>query len=92
VEQGVRYDGETFVEGLPKSSLRDYSHKLIFVPAGRDFFGWQGPRLLTRGINIYTTVRRSLPIPISGSLRPISNLDCFSMTAACGRLSLSLSV
>ena len=37
VEQGVRYDGETFVEGLPTSTLRNYSHKLIFVPAGRTF-------------------------------------------------------
>jgi hypothetical protein len=24
VEQGVRYDGETFVEGLPKSTIRNY--------------------------------------------------------------------
>jgi AraC family transcriptional regulator len=38
VEQGVRYDGETFVEGLPTSTMRNYSHKLIFVPAGRRFF------------------------------------------------------
>ena len=50
VEQGVRYDGETFVEGLPKSTIRNYSHKLVFVPAGRKFFGVQRPRLLTRSI------------------------------------------
>jgi len=24
----VRYDGETFVEGLPTSAIRSYSHKL----------------------------------------------------------------
>jgi AraC family transcriptional regulator len=53
VEQGVRYDGETFVEGLPKSTIRNYSHKLIFVPAGRRFFGAQRPRLLTRSICLY---------------------------------------
>jgi AraC family transcriptional regulator len=53
VEQGVRYDGETFVEGLPKSTMRNYSHKLIFVPAGRRFFGAQNPRLLTRSICLY---------------------------------------
>src|SRR5215468_2370791 len=41
VEQGARYDGETFVEGLPKSTLRNYSGKLIFVPAGRKFSGAQ---------------------------------------------------
>ncbi len=53
VEQGVRYDGETFVEGLPTSTIRHYSHKLIFVPAGRRFFGAQNPRLLTRSICLY---------------------------------------
>jgi AraC family transcriptional regulator len=53
VEQGVRYDGETFVEGLPASTLRNYSHRLIFVPAGRSFFGVQNPRLLTRSICLY---------------------------------------
>jgi AraC family transcriptional regulator len=53
VEQGVRYDGETFVEGLPRSTMRNYSEKLIFVPAGRRFFGVQSPRLLTRSICLY---------------------------------------
>src|SRR5580704_15356015 len=53
VEQGVRYDGETFVEGLPTSTVRNYSHKLIFVPAGRRLFGAQKPRLLPRSICLY---------------------------------------
>jgi AraC family transcriptional regulator len=53
VEQGVRYDGETFVEGLPKSTMRNYSNKLILVPAGRRIFGTQSPRLLTRSIALY---------------------------------------
>src|SRR6267378_7934511 len=35
-ELGERYDGETFVEGLPRSTLRDFTHKLTFVPAGHD--------------------------------------------------------
>src|SRR3981189_2224704 len=43
-----RYHGETFVEGLPRSTLRDFTHKLTFVPAGHDFRGWQRPRVLTR--------------------------------------------
>src|SRR5262245_43758871 len=37
VEQGVRYDGETFVEGLPTSTLRNYSHRLVFVRRGGGF-------------------------------------------------------
>ena len=53
VEQGARYDGETFVEGLPTSTVRNYSHRLIFVPAGRKFFGAQHPRLLTRSLCLY---------------------------------------
>ena len=57
VEQGVRYDGETFVEGLPTSTMRNYSNKLIFVPAGRRFFGAQNPRLLTRSICLYIDPR-----------------------------------
>ena len=35
-EQGARRDGETIVEGLPRSTLRDFKQKLIFVPAGRE--------------------------------------------------------
>jgi AraC family transcriptional regulator len=53
VEQGARYDGETFVEGLPTSTVRNYSHKLILVPAGRKFFGAQHPRLLPRSVCLY---------------------------------------
>jgi len=53
VEQGVRHDGETFVEGLPPSTMRDYSHRLIFVPAGRQLLGAETPRLLTRSICLY---------------------------------------
>jgi len=36
---GERHDGETFVEGLPRSTLRDCTQKLTFVPAGHDFRG-----------------------------------------------------
>src|SRR5262245_53853113 len=53
VEQGVRYDGETSVEGLPPSTVHNYSEKLVFVPAGRRLFGVQKPRLLPRSICLY---------------------------------------
>src|SRR5215510_9169724 len=33
IEQGARHDGELFVEGLPASTARGCSHKLIFIPA-----------------------------------------------------------
>src|SRR5882757_8789629 len=48
LELGERLDGETVVEGLPRSTLRDFTHKLTFVPAGHDFRSWQKPRVLTR--------------------------------------------
>src|SRR5262249_18030453 len=53
IEHGARYDGELVVEGLPRSTMRGCSHKLIFVPAGRRFFGWQHPQELTRSICLY---------------------------------------
>ena len=47
-ERAERSDGETFVEGCEKSTLRKLSGKLSFIPAGRRFYGWQDPRILTR--------------------------------------------
>jgi AraC family transcriptional regulator len=52
-ELAERYDGETIVEGLPRSTLRDFTHKLTFIPAGHDFRGWQRPRALTRTTYFY---------------------------------------
>jgi AraC family transcriptional regulator len=40
VEQGVRLAGETSVQGLPRSALRDLRRKLTFVPAGCDYHEW----------------------------------------------------
>lgn len=47
-EHAERNEGETLVEGLPKSTLRNLSGRLTFVPAGHEFYGWQHPRVLTR--------------------------------------------
>src|SRR6202023_3333698 len=52
-EVAERYDGESFVEGLPRSTLRNFTHKLTFVPAGHDFRGSQRPRTLTRTTYFY---------------------------------------
>lgn len=43
LEQAQRYDGETTVEGLPKSTRRDLAHKLTFIPSGCAFSGWMKP-------------------------------------------------
>jgi AraC family transcriptional regulator len=52
-ERGVRQEGGTIVEGLPRSTLRDFRRKLIFVPAGHEYYDWQEPRLLTRVAYFY---------------------------------------
>lgn len=43
-QQGVRRDGESFVEGLPRSTLRDVARKLTLVPAGHRYREWHDPR------------------------------------------------
>src|SRR5580765_3998727 len=62
-ELAERYDGETFVEGLPRSTLRDFTHKLTFVPAGHDFQGSQWPRALARTTYFYIDPRGPLADP-----------------------------
>jgi AraC family transcriptional regulator len=52
-EHAERDDGETLVEGLPKSTLRKLSGRLSFVPRGHRFYGWQKPSVLTRVTYFY---------------------------------------
>jgi AraC family transcriptional regulator len=52
-EHGVRRDGETSVEGLPSSSLRDVTRKLIFVPAGSNYRDWHEARSAARMVFFY---------------------------------------
>lgn len=65
-ERAARFDGETSVEGLPKSNLRDLSRKLTFVPAGSEFSGWAKPRLLSRVTCLYIDPRGPLLDPELG--------------------------
>jgi AraC family transcriptional regulator len=53
IEQGVRVAGETSVEGLQRSALRDMRRKVSFVPAGHAYHEWQQPSLLSRAIYFY---------------------------------------
>jgi AraC family transcriptional regulator len=46
--QGSRRDGETFVEGLPRSARRDLARKLTLVPAGHEYHEWHEPRAPVR--------------------------------------------
>lgn len=52
-ELGGRRDGETFVKGLPPSTLRNVERKLTFVPAGHDYHEWREPSGQTRLMHFY---------------------------------------
>jgi AraC family transcriptional regulator len=52
-EQGSRRTGETYVEGLPSSTLRDVTRKVTFVPAGHDYRESFEPRTITRLVYFY---------------------------------------
>jgi len=59
-ERAERHDGETLIEGLPKSTLREFNCKLSLVPAGHRFYGWQTPRVLTRLTYFYIDLQDPL--------------------------------
>jgi AraC family transcriptional regulator len=52
-ERGVRHDGSTLIEGLPKSTLQHCGGKLVFVPAGHKYHDWHEPRTLSRVVFFY---------------------------------------
>jgi AraC family transcriptional regulator len=52
-EQGARREGDSFVEGLSRSTLRDFARKLTFVPAGHEYREWQEPRASTHLMFVY---------------------------------------
>jgi AraC family transcriptional regulator len=60
-ERAVRQDGQTCVQGLPVSGLRDLRRKLTFVPAGHQYGDWQESRASTRVAYFYFDPRE-LPI------------------------------
>jgi AraC family transcriptional regulator len=62
-ERAERDEGETRIEGLPKSTQQELSHKLTLVPAGHRFCGWQKPRVLGRCSYFYLDPRSPLLDP-----------------------------
>ncbi len=58
-DQGMRSDGDTFVEGLPRSRLRDVRRKLTFVPAGHEYHEWQEPRVLARHVFLFRSCQNA---------------------------------
>jgi AraC family transcriptional regulator len=52
-EDGSRDAGESFVEGLPRSTLRTLTRKITFVPAGHEYYEWHRLRTPSRLIYFY---------------------------------------
>lgn len=44
-ETGVRRNGESCVDGVPRSTLRNVANKLTFVPAGCEYREWHDPQV-----------------------------------------------
>src|SRR5260370_13073226 len=65
-DNGIRSDGDTFVEGLPRSRLRDVTRKLTFVPAGHEYYEWQEQRVLPRIVYFYFDPARMPEHPETG--------------------------
>jgi AraC family transcriptional regulator len=69
-ERAERHEGETLIEGLPKSTLREFNCKLSFVPAGHRFYAWETPRVMTRVTYFYIDLHDRLFDPRFGVPRP----------------------
>jgi AraC family transcriptional regulator len=59
-ECAERLDGESIVDGLPRSNRREWNRKLTFVPVGHRLYGWAKPRSLLRSTFLYIDPRSSL--------------------------------
>jgi AraC family transcriptional regulator len=70
-DQGLRRDGDTFVEGLPRSKLRNLTRKLTFVPAGRAYHEWHEPSALVRVAYFYFDPAR-MPVRPETGISPAS--------------------
>jgi AraC family transcriptional regulator len=68
-EQGVRREGETFVDAMPPASLRDVTRKLTLVPAGHDYFEWHELNGAGRLLYVYLD-----PVDMPSTLAPSGNL------------------
>jgi AraC family transcriptional regulator len=65
-EQGERGDGETLIEGLPRSTIRNFRGKLTFVPAGHEYCERYEPRVLTRVVYFYLQPEK-IPTLVGGA-------------------------
>ena len=83
-ERGARKEGETSIEGLPSSTLRDVTRKFSFVPAGHEYYDWHDPRTPAR-MALFYIAPEVLPLSSSGGRR-LLRLASSSKTPRCSPL------
>ena len=54
-DEGARREGETSIEGLPPSRLRNFANKFTFVPAGHAYHEWHETAAPMRVTYLYLT-------------------------------------
>ena len=81
-DQGMRRGGETTIEGMPPSTIRNFERRLTVVPAGHDFRDLHEESTLTRMMYFYfdpTALRvpshRSARRACKGSVIPSIRID-----------------
>src|SRR5262245_14720940 len=52
-EHCVRRKGETFIDGISQSTLRDLARRITFLPAGHDYSEWHQLRTSARLLYVY---------------------------------------
>jgi len=71
-EKGARREGETFIDGMPPSTLRDFTRKLTFLPAGHDYFEWHQLNTSARLLYIYLDpAELAVQSALSNSIGPL---------------------
>jgi AraC family transcriptional regulator len=88
-DQGARSDGDTFVQGLPRSPLRDLKGKLTFVPAGYEYRESHETRIFTRIVYYYFNPSMFPVDPQFGSRQAVPRLHFDDATLSDTAIKLS---
>ena len=68
-ERGSRSEGETFVEGLPRSARREMARKLTLVPADHEYHEWHELRTPVRLMFFHFDAPELQAYPVAGGHR-----------------------
>ena len=89
-EHGARRKGETFVDGVSSSTLRDFARRLTFLPACHDYFEWHQLRSSARLLCVYfdpAELNVQSELTSSGPLKPRLFFEDASLCGTLNKLS-----